>query len=506
MSNGTLEDTARRILSRIDLFSRLILSMPLRSYQVAPLRAIIDAILHRRGTEFLLIFPRQSGKNEAVAHLLVYLLNIFQRSGATIIFGAIGDALGRGKERLEERLDNCWNHGQWHRAAKPVRVILGRAQVAFISTYPGAASRGATASHLLIIDELQDQDAAHIEAVFTPMRAACNATAVYLGTVRFTHDALWRKKAELEQQQEKDGIQRVWIVTPEQVAADNPSYAAFLATQVGRYGRNHPIVASEYFLEPIDAAGGLFDARRRFLMDGRHQRQTQPKAHTTYIATIDVGGQDEQTAAAGQLDNPRRDYTVVTIIEVGRSSLPGYFAVDVMIDHGSRHFTAADGRMNLAEQIQAYLTRWNVVAVIIDASGLGQGLADWLTSQRPNVHRFYFTGSSKAQLGSSFVALVEQGRAHYWQSAAEFDDSWWFHAQAAACSYYVRPDGRFERDLKWSVPDSHTTSTPSGNLPTHDDRLISFALVAEAERLRAADLLHLGTAESATIYVDPLSQ
>lgn len=505
MNNESVaQRTAKRILNRIDLFSRLVLRLPLRRYQAVPLTAIVESVLHHHGHEFLLIFPRQSGKNEAVAHLLVYLLNIFQRVGGNIIYAAIGDGIGRGIQRLDKRLQNQWNAGHWKRAGKPLRRILGNAQVVFLSSHPQAAARGETAHHLLVIDELQDQDAAHIEAVFTPMRAANNATAVYLGTVRFTHDALWRKKKELENLQQQDSIQRVFLVTPEQVAAENPAYAAFLAAQVERYGRNHPVVASEYFLEPIDASGGLFDARRRFLMDGRHDRQTHPKAHTTYIATIDIGGQDEQTAAAGQLDNPRRDYTVCTIIECSADRLTRYFAVDVLIDHGTRHFTATDGRLTLAESLLAYLNHWNVAALVIDSSGLGQGLSDWLRNQRPNVHPFYFTGSSKAQLGSSFVALVEQQRAYYWKSAAEFDDAWWFHTQAAACAYYVRPDGRFERDLKWSVPDSHTTSTPAGNVPTHDDRLISFALVAEAERLRLNGELHLGTAKSRITYKDPI--
>lgn len=502
--NEFIDTTAKKILRRIDLFSAIVLGMPLRGYQIAPLVAVVASIINHSGLEFLIVFPRQSGKNEAIAHLLVYLLNLYQRSGGSFVFAAIGDGVGRGINRLEERLENRWNAGHWKRAAAPTRRVLGRAAVTFISSHPQAKSRGETAGQLLIIDELQDQDAAHVEAVFTPMRAANNATAVYLGTVRFTHDALWRKRKELEQEQERDGIQRVFLVTPEQVSAENPDYAAFLRAQVNRYGRNHPVVASEYFLEPIDASGGLFDARRRLYMIGTHPRLSHPQPGRVYVATIDVGGQDEQTAAPGQLDNPRRDYTVVTIHEVQPFNPPIYRVVDVLVDHGTRHFTAMPGRLNLAEQILAYLQRWSVAAVVVDASGLGQGLSDWLRSKRHGVHPFYFSAASKAQLGSSFVALLEQSRAEYFRSSAEFDDTWWMLAQAAACSYYVRPDGRFERDLKWSVPDSHTTSTPAGNVPTHDDRLISFALIAEVDRLRQSGEMLLGNATSAVMYKDPL--
>jgi hypothetical protein len=65
---------ATYLLNDIGLFSRHVIGLPLYDYQLQPLRAIVDAVLNRQGGEFLLVFPRQSGKNEAVAHLLVYLL------------------------------------------------------------------------------------------------------------------------------------------------------------------------------------------------------------------------------------------------------------------------------------------------------------------------------------------------------------------------------------------------------------------------------------------------
>ena len=60
-------DPARYVLSDIERFSRHVIGVPLYPYQVEPLRAVIDSVLNRRGREFLLVFPRQSGKNEAIA-------------------------------------------------------------------------------------------------------------------------------------------------------------------------------------------------------------------------------------------------------------------------------------------------------------------------------------------------------------------------------------------------------------------------------------------------------
>ncbi len=273
-------------------FSRLILGIPLRDYQLTPIQAVLESILHSTGQEFLLVFPRQSGKNEAVAHLLVYLLNVLQFKGGNMVFGATGDGLGRGLRRLDQRLDNPLNGKFWRKGSRPLRRMVGRACVTFMSTHPSAATRGETADCLLVIDEMQDQVASYIEAVFEPMRAANNATALYIGTVKLTSDALWQKKKELEARQKEDDLQRVFVVSAEMVMAENEAYGRFLKNKVQRLGRGHPIVASEYFNEPIDGTAGLFDARRRALMRGNHRRQRAPKpaSPTLRLATLDVGG------------------------------------------------------------------------------------------------------------------------------------------------------------------------------------------------------------------------
>ena len=596
---------ARILLSDLNEFSRGVLKRPLRRYQLEPLEAILDSVVESRGLEFLLIFPRQSGKNEAVAQLLAFLLNVFQRSGGNIVYGAIGDALGLGIERLEVHLDNPLNRGTWTKRSKPTRHLLHKASVVFLSTYPLAAARGQTAHHLLVIDETQDQPAGHIEAVFTPMRAANNATALYIGTVKHTSDYLWQKKLELEREQQADGVQRVFLVDAAQVIAENPAYKLFLDAQVRKFGRLHPIVASEYFLEPIDASGGLFDHRRRALMRGDHPRQVQPQPGQIYVATLDVAGEDEAaTDPIARLARPGRDYTVATIFQVlypppdTYAPGPTFQAVDVFVDHGSKHFQDHPGRPALVQRLLAWLQHWRIAHLICDESGVGLGITSWLVAalspHRVTGYNFAGTGN-KAQLGSMFLSLIETGRFKYWtdtppvgahgslsravsrvpegvregsvpsstsphpvgahgslsravsrvpegvregsapspavahtgglsDAAAEprasggsangireathrgLSDAAWFWVQVRACTYEVPPDGRFDRDLRWEVPPTHRTDTPAGPQPTHDDRLISAALIAELDRrLRTGDLL-LGAAESATIPpTDPLA-
>jgi len=490
-------DPAHELFRNPAAFSRYVLQLPLYHYQLDPLKPIIASIFRRQGHEFLLVFPRQSGKNEAVAHLLVYLLNLLQRRGGSIVYGAIGDALGRGIRRLEERLDNPLNARAWRKSTRPIARHLGRAQVIFLSTHPQAASRGETAHWLLVIDELQDQDPHHLEAVFEPMRAANNATALYIGTVRTTSDALWLKKTELQQLQQTDGLQRVWILHPDTVIADNPNYGRFLQSKIARFGRDHPIIASEYFNQPIHGEGGLFDRRRRQLMLGHHSRHFEPDPAVTYLATLDVAGQDESAGdPIAELTNPGR-----------------YHALDIFVDHGSRHFEDHPGRPKLAQRLLAWLELWNILHLIADQSGVGAGLVSWLTAKlgREKVSPYTFTPSSKALLGSRFITCIETGRFKYWSGDDQpLDDAWHFWQQAQACTYHIPPGGQFDRHLQWSVPPAARHTTPTGPQPIHDDRLISAALVAHFDQLHDDNIIHLGHRTSGALSAiipahDPLA-
>jgi len=505
-----------RFQTDISHFSNLVIRLPLRKYQIEPLRAILTSIFASQGLEFLLIFPRQAGKNEAVAQLLVYLLNIYQRTGGNIIYGAQSIGKDLGVERLEDRLDNAWNRGTWRSSSNPDRRIMGRAAVVFLSTHHTAKTRGQTAHHLLVIDETQDQNQSHCEAVFTPMRAASNATAVYIGTVKLTSDFLWQKKLQLEAEEHADGLQRVYMVQPEAVIAENPYYRDFLDGQVRRHGRHHPIIASEYFLEPIDGTGGLFGPRRRALMLGSHARERQPNSVSAYVATLDVAGEDEAaTDPIARLANPGRDYTVATIFRVEYpppdSMAPGptYRAVDVFVDHGSKHFQQTATSSALVHRLYAFLHHWQIAHLVSDESGVGLGMTSWLSHAlgANRVTGFNFAGSGKkAGLGSALLSLVETGRFKYWPIDLELGASWWFWKQVEACSYEVPPDARFDTALKWGVPANHKTDTPTGPELTHDDRLLSAALIAHLDHMvRTGDLL-LGTAQSSVIApVDPLA-
>jgi hypothetical protein len=501
-------------LLSIRLFSAAAIRLALREYQVIACDAVIDSVLQGRGHEFLWIFPRQSGKDEALAQLCVFLLTFFHRTDGHMIHAyPTGGQLATGVDRLEARLDNLWLKGRWWTKSKPTRRGVGLAQVAFFSGHPLARAEGATANTLLIINECQDQVEAVVERRFTPMRASTNATALYVGTVRTTSDYLWKVKERLEKLQLEDGFPRVFVVSPFDVGAENPHYLEFVESQVKTKGRQHPTVRTEYFNEPVDVAAGLFPRRRRMLMLGKHKRLDGPEEGASYVALVDVGGQDEQGSEGareqGGLANPARDYTVCTIARVVRDPLvvvgPVYEVVDVFVNQGSRHFETAPGGASLFDRLLAFVKHWGVAVVICDMTGVGQGLTSALMEAYKGraVFGFDFAKSyGKARLGSDFLAVVETGRFQYFcdEYRDENSDAWWFLTQAEHCGYELAEGLPIERGLKWGVsPSVRVVMSDGSSELVHDDRLLSAALVAELDRLIREGEVFVTTGESAVI-------
>ena len=96
-----------------------------------------------------------------------------------------------------------------------------------------------------------------------------------------------------------------------------------------------------------------------------------------------------------------------------------YEVVDVFTDHGSRHFQTSPGQPSLFDRLLAYINLWKPLAVICDASGVGQGITDALIKACSHqIIGFDFAKNyGKARLGNNFLALVETGRFKYFRES-----------------------------------------------------------------------------------------
>ncbi len=315
----------------IGRFSRgLLPRQALRPYQLEAARAIVDSVLGRRGHQFAIVFARQAGKDETLAQLLAFLLNVHQRAGGSIVVAAptFRPQSAIGRARLLDRLDNPLNRLPGCRPEERSGYIvgLGRASARFLSAGPAASARGETASLLLVANEAQDILPDRWDAVFDPMAASTNATTVFSGTVWSDRTLLARQMRHLRALERADGLRRVFLVPWTRVAEDLPAYGERVRARIAQFGRDHPFIRSEYDLQEIAGAGGLFGPARRAQLAGDHPRQRRPASGggRHYALLIDVGGEEGDAGAPTDPDEgatlraggTRRDSTALTVVEV----------------------------------------------------------------------------------------------------------------------------------------------------------------------------------------------
>src|SRR5215203_2225911 len=313
----TRHHALKRLLSDIGLFSERVIGRPLRPYQLEPARSIVQSVLRRQGRTFTIMMARQAGKNELSAHVEAYLLSLFQRVGGTLVKAAptFRPQARISMRRLESILDRGWSAGQWQ-TVDGHRLRLGNAEIAFMSAAESANVVGATANVLLEIDEAQDVSEAKYDRDFRPMGATANVTTVLYGTA-WTSDTLLERLRQQHQAMEAEGADRRNFEYPWQsVAAHNPDYARYVQAEIARLGADHPLIRTQYLLQPLSGSGGFFSDTQLALLQGDHVRLRAPRAGVQYVAGLDLAGSDEQSDDVMLLSSEgRRDATVLTICE-----------------------------------------------------------------------------------------------------------------------------------------------------------------------------------------------
>jgi hypothetical protein len=352
--------------------------------------------------------------------------------------------------------------------------------VRFLSAAPTANARGNTADLLLVANEAQDIHPDTWDAVFAPMGASTNATTLFLGTVWTSSTLLARQLRLLADLERSDREQRRFLVPWQVVAHDVPAYGAYVNRQMALLGASHPFIRTEYELRELDGGGGLFPPERSEPLRGPFRPLARPAPDdppgTTYAMTIDVAGEVESGVEGDVVRRaqPRRDSTAVSVVRVvpSTTSLQPHFEVVARYEWtGTRHTELHDRIVALATQV------WRARRIVIDATGVGAGLASFLTATLGErvVVPFIFSSASKSQLAWDLLGLIDSGRLRVCTPTGDDDADQQrldrrFWDQVEACRYTVLPGpGHL---VRWGVDD-----------PTlHDDLLMSLALIAVLDR------------------------
>ncbi len=478
---GVLGDPAR--------FSREVLAAPLRSYQLEVARAVLASVLQRRGLTFAVLMSRQAGKNEVAAQLEVLLLLLHSRTGGYIVKASptFQPQTVNSLLRLQARLRNPLTAGQW-RLERGYMVRLGQARAVFLSAQPGASVVGATANILLEGDEAQDIPEDKWNRDFRPMGASANVTTVLWGTAWTSHTLLAHTVRALRRLEAQDGVRRVFTVPWPRVAREVPAYGSFVRAEIARLGAGHPLIRTQYDLEEIGAGDALFPPERQERMRGSHPPHREPRPGALYALCVDVAGEDSR-GEGSPADTDARDCTACTLYELALPGpgdpLAGRPTYRVVRRWWWRGLRQAD----LYARLLDLGATWAPRRTVIDATGLGAGLASFLELRwGERVLPYVFSAATKSQLGWDFLAICDTGRfKDHAPDGSQAQEHFW--RQVAAAEYEVVSGP--SRRLRWGVW--------QGGL--HDDLLVSAALVA------ALDGLPWATGESLLVPGrDPLGE
>jgi hypothetical protein len=470
----------KKLLSDPLVFAQYASQLTLRNYQQAVARAVVDSVVKRRGLTIVVMFPRQSGKNELQAQLETYFLMLFSEEGGELVkvSPTWKPQAQNAMRRLERVLEkNLLTSGRWEMQSGYL-YRLGRAGMAFFSGAPEANIVGATASILLEVDEAQDISLEKYDRAIAPMAASTNATRVLWGTA-WTGDTLLARELKAAREAEQhDGLRRVFTLSAEDVAREVPEYGRHVAEQVARLGRQHPLVRTQYFNEEIGSVDGLFNPARRALMQGEHAEQFGPLPGRLYALTLDVGGADldkstnTRTQDGVPLQQNDHDSSAALIFEVdpaGSSDplirAPAYRLVSGRIWEGVP-------QTRLYAEVRALIEHWRVRQAVVDATGLGAGLAAFLSRTFPGqVIPFVFTAASKSQLGWDFLSAVETGRFKIFRGDAAHPLLERLWRELAECHCEVGAGAG--QALRWGAPPGDGK---------HDDLVVACALAAVLDR------------------------
>jgi len=471
---STLKERAKSVLSKPLRMSHAT-GYDLYPYQREPLEAIRNSIMNNLGHTIVIVISRQSGKDEMLAHLKVFYLSIARRHDLEIVeFNpTYKPQTVRAVDRLEKRLSsNAFTFG-WKRKSDFMRD-LGKTRVSFISGDGRANVVGATASLALIVNEAQDIQPSVYDGVASPMAAARNATRVIVGTVWTGNTLLAREMRAARQAEQSDKIRRLFVYTADDVRKHNPSYGKFVDSEVRRLGREHPMIKTQYFCEQIDAQTGMFNAARLALMAADRPPHQEPHPGTPYAFLIDMAGQDEARLELedAPLDNPGRDSTTLSIASVDLSTLGTLRLPTYRVER--RFQWLGNNHLTIFGQLKALAGRWKPRHIVIDATGVGEGMWSLLDRFFPGrVIPVKFTARVKSEIGYLFIACIETGR---FRDCAP-SDAVLRQYQKIQTEILIGP----LKTMRWDVPEG--TRDPANGELVHDDYVLADSLVTQLDKL-----------------------
>jgi hypothetical protein len=424
------KDFVNKLIDKIMEFMGVLVGHQLHPYQQPLAKRIIESVIIGDGEEITALAARQSGKSETIANTVSTLMLLMPR-----LAKIYPDLLGKFKDGIwvglfaptESQAETLFSRTVTRLSSERAQEILSDPEIDDVAAKAGGVTKmirlkksGSTLTmmtanprakiesksfHLVVIDECQEADDFIVTKSISPMMAYYAGTMVKTGTPT-THKNNFYKSIQLNRRRQtgRNARQNHFQWDYRDVAKINPDYNKFIKKEIIRIGEESDEFQMSYNCKWLLERGMFVSST---LLD--ELGDTSQKIVKTWHQTPVVVGVDPAR---------KMDSTVVTVVWVDwdRPDEFGYY------DHRILNWLEIQGDDWEEQyfQIVNFLSNYDVLAIGIDANGVGDAVAQRLKILMPRAEVVALT-SSQSEQSKRFKHLQEllQRRSLAYPSHAE---------------------------------------------------------------------------------------
>lgn len=415
------QDFVNKLIDRMLKFMHVLVGHDLHPYQKPLARRIMESVIINDGEEITALAARQSGKSETVADTVATLMVLLPRL-ATIY----PDLLSKFKDGLwvglfaptEGQAETLFGRTVTRLTSERALEILGDPEIDDVAARIGGVTKtiklkksGSTMTmmtanprakiesksfHLIVIDECQEADDFVVAKSISPMLAYYAGTMVKTGTPTTSKNNFYKaiqlnKRKQAGRGKRQNHYQWDW----REVAKVNPNYATHIKKEMLRIGEDSDEFQMSYNCKWLLERGMFVTASVMDELGDTSQELVKSYHQTPVVVGIDPAR--------------KMDSTVVTVVWVDwdRPDEFGYF------EHRILNWLELQGDDWEEQyfQIVNFLSNYDVLAIGVDANGVGDAVAQRLKilMGRSEVHSVTSSQSEQSKRFKHLQALIQRG-------------------------------------------------------------------------------------------------
>jgi hypothetical protein len=396
-----------RIVDKIMKFMHVLIGHELHDYQAPLARRIIESVIVGSGEELTALASRQSGKTETVSAVLSTLMVILP-----LLAKLYPDLIGKYSKGLwvgmfaptESQAETLFSRTVTFLTSERALEVLGDPEIDDTAQKVGGVTRmirlkklGSTLTmmtanprakiesksfHVIVIDECQEADDFVVSKSIAPMLAYYAGTMIKTGTPTTSKNNFYRaiqlnKRLATQRGKRQNHFQWDW----RDVAKVNPNYEKFIRKEMLRIGEESDEFQMSYNCKWLLERGMFVTSSVLDELGDKSQELVKVWHQTPVVVGVDPAR--------------KMDSTVVTVVWVDwdRPDEFGYY------DHRILNWLELQGDDWEEQyfQIVNFLSNYDVLAVGVDANGVGDAVAQRLKVLMPRSEIVTLTSSPTEQ-------------------------------------------------------------------------------------------------------------